>query len=90
LEISTQTVTRYIDLLVDLLLVRRLPPYHANIGKRLWAIEIKRGTSATLGKGFHLDIKPSKAFLVHATEDRYPISKRVEAIGLRELSEMLT
>lgn len=35
LEISTQTVTRYIDLLSDLLLVRRLPPYHANVGKRL-------------------------------------------------------
>ena len=35
LVISTQTVTRYIDLLVDLLLVRRLQPYHANVGKRL-------------------------------------------------------
>ena len=35
LQISTQTVTRYIDLLVDLLLVRRLTPFHANIGKRL-------------------------------------------------------
>lgn len=35
LSISTQTATRYIDLLVDLLLVRRLRPYHANIGKRL-------------------------------------------------------
>lgn len=35
LSISTQTVTRYIDLLVDLLLVRRLRPYAANIGKRL-------------------------------------------------------
>ena len=35
LEVSTQTVTRYLDLLVDLLLVRRLPSYHANIGKRL-------------------------------------------------------
>jgi len=35
LSISTQTVTRYIDLLVDLLLVRRLRPYSANIGKRL-------------------------------------------------------
>ena len=30
-----QSVTRYIDLLSDLLLVRRLQPYHANIGKRL-------------------------------------------------------
>lgn len=35
LSISAQTVTRYIDLLVDLLLVRRLAPFHANIGKRL-------------------------------------------------------
>jgi uncharacterized protein len=35
LAVSTQTVTRYIDLLVDLLLVRRLRPYHANVGKRL-------------------------------------------------------
>ena len=35
LEISAQSITRYIDLLSDLLLVRRLLPYHANIGKRL-------------------------------------------------------
>jgi predicted AAA+ superfamily ATPase len=35
LMISAQTVTRYIDLLVDLLLVRRLRPFHSNIGKRL-------------------------------------------------------
>lgn len=35
LSISGQTVTRYIDLLVDLLLVRRLQPFHANTGKRL-------------------------------------------------------
>ena len=35
LAISVQSVTRYIDLLADLLLVRRLPPYHVNIGKRL-------------------------------------------------------
>lgn len=35
LSISAQTVTRYIDLLVDLLLVRRLRPYHANMKKRL-------------------------------------------------------
>ena len=35
LSISSPTVSRYIDLLVDLLLVRRLTPYHANLGKRL-------------------------------------------------------
>lgn len=35
LEVSSQTVSRYTDLLVDLLLVRRLQPYHVNVGKRL-------------------------------------------------------
>jgi predicted AAA+ superfamily ATPase len=35
LMISAQTTTRYIDLLVDLLLVRRLRPFHVNVGKRL-------------------------------------------------------
>ncbi len=35
LELSSQTVSRYTDLLVDLLLVRRLQPYHINVGKRL-------------------------------------------------------
>jgi len=35
LEVSSQTVSRYTDLLVDLLLVRRLQPYLANVGKRL-------------------------------------------------------
>ncbi|MEE4379864.1 MAG: ATP-binding protein, partial [Candidatus Competibacteraceae bacterium] len=145
LEVSTQSVTRYIDLLCDLLLVRRLPPYHANVGKRLvkspkvyvrdsglvhallgletleqlaghpvvgmswegfvletllsmlpwrssaffyrtavgaeidlvlehqdgaiWAIEIKRALSARVERGFyqaHADLKPTRAFLVHA------------------------
>lgn len=35
LSVSASTVTRYIDLLVDLLLARRLQPFHANSGKRL-------------------------------------------------------
>jgi hypothetical protein len=35
LSVSTPTVTSYIDLLTDLLLVRRLPPFHANTKKRL-------------------------------------------------------
>jgi hypothetical protein len=35
LSVSGQTVVRYLDLLVDLLLVRRLAPWTANIGKRL-------------------------------------------------------
>ncbi|MBI2424697.1 MAG: ATP-binding protein [Candidatus Hydrogenedentes bacterium] len=35
LSLSAQTVTRYIDLMADLLLVRRLQPLHANLKKRL-------------------------------------------------------
>lgn len=35
LGIDVRTTGRYLDLLVDLLLVRRLPPWHANVGKRL-------------------------------------------------------
>jgi len=35
LEVSAPTISRYTDLLVDLLLVRRLQPYHVNVGKRL-------------------------------------------------------
>ena len=35
LGVSGQSVARYLDLLVDLMLVRRLTPWHANAGKRL-------------------------------------------------------
>lgn len=169
LEISTQSVTRYIDLLCDLLLVRRLPPLHANVGKRLvkspkvyvrdsglvhallgletlhqlsghpvvgqswegfvletllaatpwrsqasfyrtsagaevdlvlenaegrrWAIEIKRGLSAKPGRGFYQaveDLRPDRAYVVHAGDDRYPIAEGVEAIGVRALVSELS
>ena len=35
LAVDTRTLNRYLDLLVDLLLVRRLQPWHGNIKKRL-------------------------------------------------------
>jgi len=35
LGVSGQTVVRYVDLLTDLLLVRRLSPWHGNVKKRL-------------------------------------------------------
>ena len=168
LEVSAQSVTRYIDLLVDLLLVRRLPPLTANVGKRLvkspkvyirdsglvhallgvptltalaghpvvgrswegfvietllavlpwrasaffyrtsagaeidlviehgdgerWAIEIKRSLSARPSRGFHTacaDIGASRALVVHAGEDRFPVSSTTEGIGVRELAEEL-
>ncbi len=35
IDASAQSATRYLDLLVDLMLVRRLPAWHANVGKQL-------------------------------------------------------
>lgn len=35
LDLDGKTIARYLDLLVDLMLVRRLPAWHANVGKRL-------------------------------------------------------
>ncbi len=35
LEVDSKTIRHYIDILTDLLLVRRLEPYHANVKKRL-------------------------------------------------------
>ena len=35
LAVDGKTIARYLDLMVDLMLVRRLPPYQINVGKRL-------------------------------------------------------
>ncbi len=168
LAISAQSVTRYIDLLVDLLLIRRLQPYHVNVGKRLvkspkvfvrdsglvhallgigtleelaghpvagmswegfvvetllsvlpwraqaffyrtvagaeidllvrhgngalWAIEVKRGLAGRVERGFYTgreDVRPERAFVVHASDDRFPLSKGVEALGLWAMAQEL-
>jgi len=168
LSISTHSVGRYVDLLVDLLLVRRLRPFHANVGKRLvkspkvyvrdsglihalleietieqlsghpglgmswegfvieslasvlpwrshvffyrtrvgaeidlviehgdgslWAIEIKRSLVPKIDRGFHVareDIEPARSFVVHAGDDRFPLTAEIEAIGLTELMREL-
>jgi hypothetical protein len=68
-------------------LVLELPGKHG-----LWAIEIKRGLTATLSKGFHIardDLAPRRSFIVHSGEDRYPVSGTVEAIGVREMASLL-
>jgi predicted AAA+ superfamily ATPase len=162
--VSAQTANRYIELLADLLLVRRLQPFHINAGKRLvkspkvyvrdsgivhcllgiadynalsghpvvgtswegfaienllaaapgmtvasfyrtsagaevdlvleipgkgmWAIDIKRGLTTKPEKGFHIacdDLKPARRFALNGGDERYWISKEVEAIGLAGL-----
>jgi predicted AAA+ superfamily ATPase len=61
LQVSAPTVQRYIDLLADLLLVRRLPPFHRNVGKRLVKspkvyIRDSGLVHALLGLGTHRDL----------------------------------
>jgi uncharacterized protein len=165
LEVSSPTVARYLDLLVSLLLIRRLNPLHANVGKRLvkspkvyvrdggiahallglgthdellghpvvgaswegfvvesilsaapasalpsfyrtaagaevdlvldfagrsgrWAIEIKRTAAPKVSRGMReaiTDLKPERSLVVYAGDERYPLARDVEAIGLMEL-----
>ena len=169
LAVDGKTIARYLDLMVDLLLVRRLQPHHANVKKRLvkspkiyvrdsgivhallsipdrealfghpvvgsswegfvidnllsvakdgtlpsfyrtsagaeidlilefpglsekWAIAIKSGSTPKPTKGFYnaiADIRPDKAFVVYAGEERYPLSAGVDAIGLTQLCQAL-
>ncbi|PTQ80589.1 ATP-binding protein [Nitrosomonas ureae] len=168
IEVSNVTVARYIDLLVDLLLIRKIQPYTANIKKRLvkspriyvrdsgithallnigsyndllghpvvgkswegfvieniasvlpprvrsyyyrtvggaeidlvlefgvnerWAIEIKKGTSLSLGRGFHEaceDINPQKKFVIYAGKDRFPLPHDITAIALYDFMDIL-
>ena len=39
IEVDNKAITNYRDLLVNLLFLRRLPPWHANVGKRLAKME---------------------------------------------------
>ena len=168
LEVSGVTVGRYLDLMVDLLLVRRLQPWTYNVGKRLvrspkvyvrdsgithallniavindllghpvvggsWkgsvienilsvlpsgvqpyyyrtsggveidlvlefgvserrAIEIKRSSSPSLSKGFHIaceDIKAARKYVVYAGEDTFSMGQDMRAIALYDLMKLL-
>ena len=168
LEVSAESLTCYVDLLADLLLVRRLSSFRVNVGRRLvkspkvdvrdsgpvhaplgiasleplaghpvvvrsWegfvietllavlprsvtpffyrttvgaridlviehddgaplAVKVKRSLSASVERGFHLacaDVEPSRASVVHADDDRYPVSITPEAVGVREFAAEL-
>lgn len=61
-------------------------------GHGLWAIEIKRGLTARLEKGFYLaceDLKPSRRFIVNAGQDHRSIDATTEVIGLHSLTKLL-
>jgi predicted AAA+ superfamily ATPase len=58
----------------------------------LWAIEIKRSLDPSITRGFHearSDLKPTRSFVVHSGNDRFPLGQGIEAIGLVELANEL-
>lgn len=57
-----------------------------------WAVEIKRGLSPDLSRGFYSaleDVKPGKSFVVYGGDDRFRLKPGVEAISLRLLQRLL-
>ena len=168
LEVSSVTIGRYIDLFVDLLLIRKLPPYTTNIKKRLvkspriyvrdsginhallnissyndllghpvagkswegfvieniisvlpirsqpyyyrtaggaeidlvlafgleerWAIEIKRGVTFNLSRGFHeacTDLNPTRKFVIYGGHDRFELPNGITAMSVYEFMTLL-
>lgn len=168
LDVSGVTIGRYLDLMTDLLLVRRLKPWTFNVGKRLvrspkiyvrdsgithallnigsynellghpvvggswegfvienilsvaparvqpfyygtpggaeidlilefsstekWAIEIKRSSSPSVSKGFHIaceDIQPQRRYVIYSGQDRFSMGSGIIAISLFELMQEL-
>jgi len=62
-------------------------------GQKITAIEIKRSTAPKLTKGFHhgcADIGATERFVVYPGDERFPLTKDVEAISLRELMSLLS
>ncbi|HSX92429.1 MAG TPA: ATP-binding protein [Hydrogenophaga sp.] len=60
--------------------------------KQRWAIEVKRSTAPTVGRGFHQaagDIDATARFVVHSGTDAYPLSADIEAIPVAELQQRL-
>jgi predicted AAA+ superfamily ATPase len=58
----------------------------------LWAVEIKRGLSPKVEKGFHAacaDLVPARKFVVYPGNERYRVATDIEAISLEELASEL-
>ena len=57
-------------------------------GGKLWAIEIKRGLSPKIDKGFHQaceDLSPDRRFVVYSGEERYRKAEHIEVISLPDM-----
>ena len=57
-------------------------------GATKWAIEIKRSSSPTVNKGFHIaceDLQPERRYVVYAGTDQFSLGNGVTAISLSDL-----
>ncbi|WP_267256410.1 hypothetical protein [Coxiella endosymbiont of Ornithodoros maritimus] len=58
-------------------------------GQECWAIEIKRTTVPKVERRFYQgckDLNPTRRFVVYSGEERFPLSRQVEAIPLLDLT----
>jgi uncharacterized protein len=63
-----------------------------SMGRRLWAIEVKRTLAPQPSKGFWLaceDLKPDAKFVVYPGAERFPLKEGLEAIGLLEIMKLI-
>ena len=54
-------------------------------GGALWAYEIKRSSTPSIEKGFHIacdDIKAKRRIVIHGGDHRYPMANKIEALPL--------
>ncbi len=59
-------------------------------GSEKWAIEIKRRSSPSITKGFHIaceDIKPERRYVVYSGKDRFSLGEGITAIPLFDLMQ---
>jgi hypothetical protein len=88
LGVSSPTVTRYLDHLVQCLMLRRLKPFHANLGKRLVKspkiFEIKFSSAPKVSKGFWQaceDVGVNNAYVVAPVQEGWMMANNVQVIS---------
>lgn len=60
--------------------------------RKPWALEIKRGRSPKLERGFHHareDVDPERSLVVCGTDEAFPMGDGIEAMGLPETLRLL-
>jgi len=72
----------------DLLLDFRSAAVSSKNREGLWAIEIKRSSTPSVSKGFHIgcaDIRAKRKLVVYPGDSSFSLGQKIEAIGLLDL-----